>query len=291
MSEFVWHDTNISKHTQAVAQERPVAGMAASGSAYDRIYRIAKIFLVVVTLGLATILAAIFVFLPATEIRSIGISGAISLTDAEILAWGNIPAKASWFSVDTGVLAQSLQRNPRLAQVTVSRHFPATLSIVVEERQPLAVVHAYDSRGRLKAHCVDAQGVVFAPYDPAMSAEILPVLSGLEIRGLQYGMSLGSRFNGLLASLDNLRRTQPALLQAISELRIVDLNDAGLEMLLYPVHYPVPVRLKPVLSPDLIKSILLVLDVVDGRGLIPTIQELDFRTDTYVYRIKEAVSG
>jgi cell division protein FtsQ len=108
---------------------------------------------------------------------------------------------------------------------------------------------------------------------------------------LQYGMNLGPRFASLLASLDELRASQPALLQSVSELRIVDLKEAGFELLLYPVHYPVPVRLKPVLSADILKSILLVLDVVDGRGLIPTIQELDFRTDTYVYRIKEAVSG
>ena len=85
-------------------------------------------------------------------------------------------------------------------------------------------------------------------------------------------------------------REQPLLLAAISELRVVDLHEAGLELLLYPLHYPVPVRIRPILDAELVKSILLVLDVVSGRGLIPTIQELDFRTDTYVYRIKEAVS-
>jgi cell division protein FtsQ len=63
------------------------------------------------------------------------------------------------------------------------------------------------------------------------------------------------------------------------------------EILLYPANYRLPVRLRPVLNPELLKSMMLVLDVVEGRGLSSTISELDLRSDTFVYRTKEAVSG
>jgi len=277
MSDYAWPDNQ----TTAVP---PKHGLAT-------LYRIARISLVVLTVFLAALLFAVLIFLPATELREIEIRGASYLSDSEILAWSNLPVQANWFSLNSASLQVSLLRNPGLEAVSVSRRFPATLAIDVVERQALAVVYARDRQGRLKAHCVDVHGVVFAALDARTNQDVLPVLSGLEIRGLQYGMNLGPRFASLLASLDELRASQPALLQSVSELRIVDLKEAGFELLLYPVHYPVPVRLKPVLSADILKSILLVLDVVDGRGLIPTIQELDFRTDTYVYRIKEAVSG
>jgi hypothetical protein len=52
-----------------------------------------------------------------------------------------------------------------------------------------------------------------------------------------------------------------------------------------------PVRIKPVLNAELLKSMMLVLDVMYARGLAPNVLELDFRSDTYVYTLKEAVSG
>jgi len=47
----------------------------------------------------------------------------------------------------------------------------------------------------------------------------------------------------------------------------------------------------PDLDAGLLKSMMLVLDVVEGKGLSSSIRELDFRTDTFIYRTKEAVSG
>ncbi|GAB1457228.1 hypothetical protein MASR2M48_25360 [Spirochaetota bacterium] len=62
-------------------------------------------------------------------------------------------------------------------------------------------------------------------------------------------------------------------------------------MLVYPTRYRVPVRMQAVLNAGLLKSMMLVLDVVEGEGLSPSIRELDLRTDTFIYRTKEAVSG
>ncbi|GAB1457227.1 hypothetical protein MASR2M48_25350 [Spirochaetota bacterium] len=75
-----------------------------------------------------------------------------------------------------------------------------------------------------RAHCVDAQGVIFAPASHFVEASRLPVLSGLEIRGLWYGLRLEGPFPALLASLKEIQDSNPVLVSAISELRIVSGN-------------------------------------------------------------------
>ncbi|HAP43145.1 MAG: hypothetical protein A2087_03065 [Spirochaetes bacterium GWD1_61_31] len=282
MSEIVW--------TEHPFRAKPLALSDGAEARPSRWLRSAKWLLAGLTILMLAVLFAVLIFLPATGIEVVEVTGNARLEAGEILAWNVMPLEANWFSVDLAAIAAGLLRNPRLATATVDKLFPDRLVVAVTERQPVALIHVRDADNRLRPQCVDAAGVVFAPLADWEDAAAMPILSGLELRNLQYGMSLGPRFGPLLQSVDRLRREQPLLLAAISELRVVDLHEAGLELLLYPLHYPVPVRIRPILDAELVKSILLVLDVVSGRGLIPTIQELDFRTDTYVYRIKEAVS-
>jgi hypothetical protein len=116
-------------------------------------------------------------------------------------------------------------------------------------------------------------------------------MSGLEIRGLRYGLRLEGTFAALLSSLAEIRGSNPALISAISEFRVVSRDGSPAELLVYPARYQVPVRMRPVLNAGLLKTMMLVLDVVEAEGLAPSIRELDLRNDTFVYRTKEAVSG
>jgi cell division protein FtsQ len=193
--------------------------------------------------------------------------------------------------VDCAAAAEALAAHPRVSSVSVTKRFPNSVVASVAERAPVAVVYAKAPSGRVEAHCVDGDGVVFAPASEYAEAEGLPVLSGLEIRGLRYGLRLEGPFSGLLSSLAELRASNPALVAAISELRLVSREGSPAELLVYPARYRVPVRMRPVLNASLLKSMMLVLDVVEGQGLSASIRELDMRTDTFVYRTKEAVSG
>lgn len=241
----------------------------------------------------AAALAAVFftAALPLTEVRGLSVTGAASIDPAELQTWSGLPERAYWFSVDVEPVRLSLAAHPRVASVTVERRFPNVVAAAIVERVPVAVVYARGQSGRTEAHCVDAAGVVFAPASEYPAASALPVLSGLEIRGLRYGLRLDEPFTGLLASLAELACSSPALVSAISELRIVSKEGAPAELLVYPARYRVPVRMRPVLNAGLLKSMMLVLDVVEGEGLSSTIREIDLRTDTFVYRTKEAVSG
>ncbi len=253
--------------------------------------RTAKVAIATALAFVAVSALALAVALPATEIRRMTVTGASTIDPSELAAWSGLPAEAHWFSVDCAAIEAGIAAHPRVASVSVERRFPNTLVAAVAERVPVAVVYAAGASGRTEAHCVDGSGVVFAPASDYPLASSLPVLSGLEIRGLRYGLRLEGACSTLLASLEALGKTDPALVSAISELRLVSKAGMPAELLVYPARYLVPVRMRPVLNAGLLKSMMLVLDVVDGEGLSPTIRELDLRTDTFVYRTKEAVSG
>ncbi len=240
-----------------------------------------------------TVLAALLYVLivPAMEVTRFEVLGAVTVQSDELRFWTGLPEKPYWFSLDCDEVVRNVLEHPRIAEATAVRVFPNQLRLSIVERSPLAVVYARGASGRTEAHCVDGSGVVFAPASAYAGARELPVLSGLEIHGIQYGLRLDGAFLDIMASLAALRETEPALLAAISELRLVTKQSSPAELLIYPVRYRVPVRVKPVLEAGLLKSILLVLDVVESEGLAPSIRELDMRTDTYVYRTKEAVSG
>jgi hypothetical protein len=271
--------------------DRDYAWQANPGRGKAELMRSVRIA-VVTFISLAAFIALVyFLVIPAMAITRFEVLGASTMDADELRYWTGLPDKPYWFSLDTAAVQGSLLEHPRVAEATVVRVFPNRLRVTVVERSPVAVVYARGASGRTEAHCVDGNGVVFASASTYTEAFDLPVLSGLEIHGLRYGLKLDGAFLTIMSSLAGLQRSEPALLAAISELRVVTKEGSPAELLIYPARYRVPVRVRPALDAGLLKSILLVLDVVEGEGLGPTIRELDMRTDTYVYRTKEAVSG
>lgn len=236
-------------------------------------------------------LLAFLLVLPLTQIRGLSLYGGLTISVEELRAWSGLPEKAHYFTVDPETIETNLLAHPRIAMAEARLAFPNRVLVTITERVPAAVVYALSASGRMEAHCIDAHSVVFAPASEYPGTRELPVISGVEIRGLRYGISLGGPFAALLASLAEVSAAEPVLVRAISEIRMIAREGSLPEILLYPAHYRLPVRMRPVLNPELLKSMMLVLDVVEGRGLSSIISELDLRSDTFVYRTKEAVSG
>lgn len=273
---------------------RPYSGVhggSFTGPKADNANRSVKKTLAIILAILAVACLFFLLGMPLTQIHGLTVSGNSAIDYDELVAWSGFGPTSHWFSVDCAAIESRMAAHPRVAAVKVERHFPNTLVASIVDRSPVAVVYAKGASSRIEAHCVDKEGVVFAPASLFVEASRLPVLSGLEIRGLSYGLRLGGPFPALLASLKELQDSNPVLVSAISELRVVSKADAPAELLVYPAHYRVPVRMHTVLNAGLLKSMMLVLDVVEGGGLSQSIRELDLRTDTFIYRTKEAVSG
>jgi hypothetical protein len=130
---------------------------------------------------------------------------------------------------------------------------------------------------------VDSEGVLFdGPFDRAAT---LPVLSGVVVDRWAPGARMPEQLRPFFGSLGAVAAEEPALLAAISEIR-VERKEAGDELVLFPYDYHTPVRMGPVLNVETLKAIILVLDVVRLEGLEPGAKELDFRSRTIVYRSK-----
>ena len=149
-------------------------------------------FLLALTTGLvAFALLSFFLVLPLTQIRGFSMIGSLTLSLDEVRAWSGIPDKAYLFTLDSSVIRTNLEAHPKIAFADVKLAFPNRLIVSVTERLPVAVVYARAASGRIEAHCVDASAVVFASASEYPGTKDLPVISGVEIRGLHYGIKIG----------------------------------------------------------------------------------------------------
>lgn len=242
------------------------------------------------------IAAAVVLFAPSIlRVTRYEISGNASMTREDVLSSALIHEKEYFFSLDAARVKAALEADPRVASASVSKRFPNAFRIAVKERAAVAaVLVAID--GRSSAVFIDAEGVAFAEAGQEEAASV-PVLSGLRFEGFRLGARLPPALTVLVASLGDILASEPALLAAISEIRVVKPSSAAPsggeapELLIYPLNQRIPVRANASLDAPTLRSIILVLDVLGTRGIAASVQEIDFRTGTVVYRSKEGQSG
>jgi cell division septal protein FtsQ len=237
---------------------------------------------------LVLLAAAVLLVPPAMRVTRYVISGNASMSREEVLSAALIHDREYFFSIDTARVAAALSADPRVASATASRLFPNGLRISVKERVAVAAALA-SIKGRTAAVCIDSEGVAFAEAS-AETAAAVPVLSGLRFEDFRLGTRLPPALAALVASIGKIQAAEPALLSAISEIRVVA-TKAAPELLIYPLGQRVPVRAGASLDAPTLRSIILVLDVLGTKGIAADVREIDFRTGTVVYRSKEGPTG
>jgi cell division septal protein FtsQ len=110
-------------------------------------------------------------YLDFFRVRRVEIAGLHYLEAAKILAALKLPPSASVFD-DTRPLEQRIRALPGVLGVEVGRRVPGTLSVRLQEADPVALTPRGD-----RLALVDASGAVL-PFDPVASAPDLPVLIG-----------------------------------------------------------------------------------------------------------------
>lgn len=250
----------------------------------------------------ALLATAVFLFAPSVfRLTHFEISGAETLSREEIIEASLVREGTYLFAIDPERVAASLRACPRIAEARVERLFPNGLRIGIKERRVVALVLA-EVEGRVQLVELDAEGVAFASSSPApagkegarngaLVADGIPLVSGLRFDGFRPGTRLPTGLLPLFSSLAEIEAKAPALLSAFSEIRVVKPRYGELELLLYPLHHRIPVRVAASLNEATLRSIILVLDVLSSRGIAESVEEIDFRTGTIVYRTKEGQSG
>jgi hypothetical protein len=239
--------------------------------------------LLALTAGLA------FLLPPVLRLSRYEIVGNDTMTRAEVLSAALIHEKEYFFSIDPARVRAAIVADPRVASASVTKLFPNGLRIAVRERRPVAAA-LVDLDGRAAAVCLDAEGVAFAQADQAVAASV-PVISGLRFEGFRLGTRLPPALVVLVSSLGAIQTNEPALLSAISEIRVMQAASGEAELLIYPLNQRIPVRAGLPLDAPTLRSMILVLDVLGTRGLAASVEEVDFRTGTVVYKTKEGQPG
>ncbi len=258
-------------------------------STFERVLKRMAIALLVI---LAAELVWFFGFLPCLPFAVIEVSGSLSLSREEVLSVAGINGKSSFINSAVSELESALEAKAHIADAVVTKRFPDSLVITLKERS-MVTMTLIEFGGRIIPAQIDAEGVVFrlgsATAKDRPSIDSYPIISGDGMERVGLGTKFSDELKPLFASLALLRSQAPALLGAVSEIKVEKRAYGGYELTLFPSHYTVKVKLGSELNEDSLRYMMLVLDVLASEGI--NADELDFRTGTAVYRAKEASSG
>jgi len=266
-----------------------VGAAGTRAAAGGRLSRWARPLLVVLSVACAAGLGARFIAEPLMQIHHVVVHSDLALADDQVLALSGLAGGEHWYSVSPATIEKRLETNPLVRRARVEKVFPDTLRMTVWGRIPAALVLAVSS-GRTVPVLVDGDGVVFKIG--SSSAEVdLPVISGIAAGDTVLGTALPHAYAPLFSDLAALKQSAPTLYALISEVKVVapasDVGaGAGMDYLLYLTCAPIPIRARGTVDESLLRSALMVIDLLSRQGVVTTIQELDFRSGDVVYRTK-----
>lgn len=261
----------------------------------SRLEKILKIFIVAAVVCLAGELVWLLGVTPFKPLSAIEINGFNEAPRDEIFAKAGITAATSYITADTEAIEKALMSVSYIESARVFKYFPSRLQIVLEARRPVAQALC-GVNGKTVPVLIDRQGVIFSVGKEAegfsanissTSSAALPVISGLVIEDPFPGMRLPALFAPVFEALEKIALSSPGLLGAVSELKITRKLFDGYDLVLYPVHKKIKVRLSE-LSEDMLRYTLLMVDVLSATE--DTVDYLDFRSGIASYIPKEVPS-
>jgi cell division protein FtsQ len=227
-----------------------------------------------------------FVVVPRLTVRNIVVRSDLSLSKEEILSIAGTEENAFYYQVDPVRIRDALEQLPMVRKAVVKKTFPDALDITLYGRIPLSILFFTTPEGSSIPMVIDGQGVVFE-IGSALSQWDLPVITGIEFKKLEVGTRLPEKVQPILQDLERLRQEDPGIFRLISELRLIPKSTGNLEILLYPIQFPVRLRLSRGLDPAVLRNAMVILDLLAKQELLIRVRELDMRTGDVVYRMEE----
>jgi cell division protein FtsQ len=244
-----------------------------------------------VLVGAAVIIGAELIWLfavsPCMPLSSVEINAFPGIDRAVIVSLAGIQDASSWFTVDAARAEHALEAHYRIETARVIKRFPDRVKIFITPRTPVAMTLS-PVNGRMAPVYFDRGGMIIHVGSLDSGAKV-PILSGVIIEQPVPGMRLPAAFSPLLENIEKIGGSAPELLDAVSEIRINRKPFDGFDLVLYPVHNLVRVRLEPEISEEILRYVMLMIDVFESRDT--ELEEIDFRTGTASYTVKEAPSG
>jgi cell division protein FtsQ len=253
-----------------IAPEKKSAGKIEKG--------LKKLLIIAIVIFIAQIiwLFGVSPFIPFSAIQVHGIDG---INRAEILHLAGINETSSFISTNTNEVRELLSSFLLVESSVVIKRFPDKLSIFIVQREPVAMALTTINSRQVPVF-VDRNGVFYG-IGTSIDNYNLPIISGID--NLRLNMRLPAALVPLTESLRLINVSSPELLSAISEIRIERKVWDGYELVLFPVHSSIRVRVENNLTEDTLRYMLLMLNVFEPNSQRP--QEIDFRAGMGSYRV------
>ncbi|MDR2149947.1 MAG: FtsQ-type POTRA domain-containing protein [Spirochaetaceae bacterium] len=249
--------------------------------------RAVKIFLIITALVLVGIeLLWWFVITPFMPFSQREITGMPQIDKEAVFLNAGITAKSSFMNVNTTQMEIALRKVYHFESITVHKSFPSTLTIMIKSAQAVAMAFV-QLDGKTSPVYFDKNGVVV--HIGKDITQSVPLISGTVFNEPSLGeYFIPPEFATFLSDLEQVQKSAPDLLLALSEIRI-DPRTYGYDLVIYPIRYPVRVRIRENLDREILRYMLLLIDVAATSG--SNIAEIDFRSGTASYIPKGASSG
>jgi cell division protein FtsQ len=228
---------------------------------------------------------------PCMPLQMVEVIGLPDLERSLVLARAGISSHSSYMTVNAVEAEAALEGFYQVASAKVIKHFPDRVMIILEPRKAVAFT-LIRIANKTTPVFFDSQGMIFKignSYGDEPLSSSIPLISGLVLEEPVLGMRLPPVFTRFLARLERIRASAPELLTAISEIEIHQKIYDGFDLILYPNHNPVRIRAAAELNEDMLRYMMLAIDVIISQGT--QVDEIDFRTGTASYTLKEASSG
>jgi len=222
----------------------------------------------------------IFAISPCMVPAKVEVKSFPGLSKADVLNIAGIGGNATYISINADEVERRLSGYYLVESAKVVKHFPDRLSVFLEPRRAVAMVFARIN-GKTQPVYFDRYGVAFKVGNGTgeASPSWMPIVSGVldDDKSVKPGMRLSAAYLPLFSRIGAISDEDPKIWQAISEIAIAKKSQDIYDLVLYPVHDSIKLRMKSDISKDSIYYALLMFDVCRQLGGdIP--EEIDVRS-------------
>jgi cell division septal protein FtsQ len=171
-------------------------------------------------------MASVAAYAHVLRIDNINVAGTERLSRGEVMSLLNGMRGESILWTNLDAWRRNLMTSPWVVDASLRRSLPATIDVVVTERQPMGI-------GRINGdmYLVDATGMVIDQYGPQYADLDLPIVDGLSPRHAKNGSAPETMIDptraDLAARVISALRTKPAVAKRLSQVDVADVHNAA----------------------------------------------------------------
>jgi cell division protein FtsQ len=200
-------------------------------------------------------------------LKTIDVQGCEIADRTDVIQWSGLEKGVRLGIIDAQAVSERIQKQPLFKQVVISKQYPSTIQIRVEERKPVAFI-AMD-----ELHAMDGDGFILPKLKTVRSYN-LPVITGIRA-ALKTGSELKAPgIAGIRRFLNIAQSKNPAMYFDISE---IEYRKDGLKI--YLNQWPFPFLIDPETPESGLLYIEAASDYFKKNPNGKKIKEIDLRYD------------